>query len=1041
MKSAKFLLIVFLAACAPAIGTGTQSAANTSPFELVVLSTTDIHGRVRGWDYYADSAEAGRGLTRAATVVDSVRAANPGRTLLVDAGDLIQGNPFAYVAMKQDSVNPIIAALNAMRYDAMAIGNHEFNYGVPYLERAVSQAKFPMLSANTYTLDGKHKFRPWTIVERHGAKIGLIGATPPGVMVWDSENVRGRVRVGDIIEGVRNAASEARAAGADVLVVIAHSGLDEASSYDSASTGVPSENVSARIAQEVPGVDLVVYGHSHKEQKGQHIGSTLLIQPRNWATSVGVATLSLAREGGKWKVTSSKGETIQTRGHAEHSAVLAVSEKTHGATVSYTNTVIGTTPVAWRGDSARLKDTPLIDFIAEVQRKAAGADLASTAAFTLDAKLDSGNITVAEIAQLYPYDNTLRAIRITGKQLREYIDYSSRYYTGVEGGNPAIDRGWPGYNFDMISGAEYTVDLTRPLGSRVTALSVKGKPVADTDSFTLALNNYRQTGGGGFAMIKDAPVVYDKQEEIRQLLIDEVQRRGTIRPADYFTGNWKLAYPNAPDLQIGGLAFPAGPRLRIIATNDFHGALESRTDASGVTRGGAAQVATMIEQARTECSPCETILVDGGDLFQGTLASNLSYGRHVVDYYNRMGYVAAAVGNHDFDWGQDTLRARMRQAKFAFLAANIRKPDGTDVTWIRDDTLVTRGQTRVGIIGIAGAATVRSSFPKSIEGLRFHDAGPVIDARARSLRERGADVIVVVTHDGGFCDSTGAAECSGEVFDIAESLTEKVDAIIGGHTHSMIDYDAEGVPIVQARSRGNAIAIVDIPLRDGKPAGPGSGEVRSVITKEVAAHPGIDSLVKRAAASVAHLVNRPVARLAEPLSRTGSQYPLGNLVADAARIIGRGDIGVTNNGGIRNGLPDGTVNYGHLFEVQPFGNRLYRVRMSGAQLRTYLEQIVARDNLREHVSGVTIGYNPELPKGQRITSLRLPEGRTLSDAAMYTVVMNEFMAVGGGEGVAVPEGAQTTALDYTDVEALEAYLRRLPSPVRAPKNHRIVITQ
>jgi 2',3'-cyclic-nucleotide 2'-phosphodiesterase/3'-nucleotidase/5'-nucleotidase len=1040
VKPAKHLLILLLAGCTGAMGTGTQAASSSSSFDLVVLSTTDVHGRVRGWDYYADSAESGRGLTRAATIVDSVRAANPGRTVLVDAGDLIQGNPFAYVAMKQDSINPIIAALNTMQYDAMGIGNHEFNYGLPYLERAVAQARFPMLSANTYTLDGKHKFRPWTIVDRQGAKIGLIGATPPGVMVWDAENVRGRVRVGDVVEGVRNAVTEARAAGADVIVVIAHSGLDEASSYDT--TAVPSENVSARIAREIQGIDLVVYGHSHKEQKGLHIGSTLLIQPRNWATSVGVATLSLARENGKWKVASSKGETVQTRGHAEHPAVLAASARTHQATVAYTNTVIGTTPVAWRGDSARLKDTPLIDFIAEVQRRVTGADLASTAAFTLEARLDSGNITVAEIAQLYPYDNTLRAIRITGRQLREYIDYSSRFYTGVENGNPAIDRGWPGYNFDMIAGAEYTIDLTRPLGSRVTALSVKGRPVADTDSFTLALNNYRQTGGGGFTMIKDAPVIYDKQEEIRQLLIEEVQKRGILRPQDYFTRNWKLLYPNAPDLQIGGLAIPpAGPRLRIIATNDFHGALEPRPDAQGVVRGGAAHVATMIEQARAECAPCETLLVDAGDLFQGTLASNLSYGRHVVDYYNRMGYTAAALGNHDLDWGQDTLRARMRQARFTFLAANVRRPDGGDVAWIRDDTIVVRGNTRVGIIGIAGAATARSSFAKNIAGMRFDAAAPVIDARTRSLRRRGADVVLVLAHDGGFCNSSGSAECRGEVFDIASKLTEKVDAIVGGHTHSLIDYDSTGFPIVQARSRGSAIAIIDIPLAGGKPSGRAHAEVRSVVATQVPAHPGVDSIVRRASSSVASLVNRPIARLAEPLPRTGSQYALGNLIADAARVIGRADIGVMNNGGIRAALPAGTVTYGHVYEVHPFGNRLYRVRMSGAQLRTYLEQVVARDNLREHVSGVMIGYNPELPKGQRITSLRFPDGRTLSDAAMYTVAMNEFMAVGGGEGVMVPEGAPTTPLDQLDLDVLIAYLQRLPAPVQAPDEHRIVITQ
>ncbi|MEO8577855.1 MAG: bifunctional metallophosphatase/5'-nucleotidase, partial [Gemmatimonadales bacterium] len=223
-------MLVFLAACAPAVIPPVTPGADAGSFELVVLSTTDQHGRIRGWDYYADTIEAGRGLSRLATAVDSIRGANPGRVLLVDAGDLLQGNPFAYVAMKKfggGAANPIVAAMNTMRYDALAIGNHEYNYGVPYLERAIGQARFPMLSANTLKPDGSHKFRPWVIVQRKGVKIGIVGATTPGVMVWDAENVKGRVQLTDIIPAVRTAVDEVRAAGANIVIVAVHAGLDE----------------------------------------------------------------------------------------------------------------------------------------------------------------------------------------------------------------------------------------------------------------------------------------------------------------------------------------------------------------------------------------------------------------------------------------------------------------------------------------------------------------------------------------------------------------------------------------------------------------------------------------------------------------------------------------------------------------------------------------------------------------------------------------------------------------------------------------------
>ncbi len=1048
----KFLsrfLFMITVGCAPALqpsGADLGTTTGGSSFDLVVLSTTDVHGRIRGWDYYADSAETARGMTRAATIVDSIRSANPGKVLLVDAGDFLQGNPFAYVAMKQfgNSANPIIAAMNAMRYDAAAIGNHEFNYGLPYLEKAVSDARFPMLSANTLKPDGSHKFRAWVIVERQGVKVGIVGATTPGVMVWDAENVRGRVRVTDIVPAVRKAVDEARSAGAQVVMVTMHSGLNEPASYDTVATGLPGENVAGRVAREIPGIDLIVYGHTHREQPDLHIGSTLLVQPKNWATSVGVARLTLSRSGTSWKVSSSRGETVQSRGHAESAAVIGVSERTHIATRSYTNTVIGSTPVAWRGDSARLKDTPLIDLITEVERKATGADLASTAAFTLDAALQAGPVTVARIAQLYPYDNTLRVVRINGKQLREYLEFSSRFYTGAKGGNPTVDRGVPGYNYDMISGVDYTLDLARPVGSRVASLSFKGKPVVDTDTFTLALNNYRQSGGGGYAMLKDAPVVYDKQQEIRQLLIDEVQARKTIRPEDYFRQNWSLVYPGAPAVTMGSAGLqPGAPRLRVISTNDFHGGLEPRIDANGIRWGGAAYTATVIEKARSECSVnCESILLDGGDAFQGTPISNLSYGRPVVDYFNRIGYVAAALGNHEFDWGVDTLKARMRDARYAILGANVRMADGSDASWIRDDTIVVRGKTSIGIIGISTPETATSTLPANVRGLRFADPAPVIDERARSLRSRGADVIIVVAHEGGFCNTNaGSASCSGDIFDVAARITEKVDAIVSGHTHSLVDTYVNGIPIVQARSSGQAVAVIDIPLsEEGKPSGEAFAEVRPVPVASTPAYAPVDSMVARAAARVAPIVKRRVASLAVSLDRVGSQYSLGNLIADAQRWAGKGDIGIMNNGGIRANLRAGELTYGTLFEVEPFANTLYRLRMTGAQVREYLEKLLAGEEVRVHVSGITIGYNPDKPKGERIVSFRLPAGRTLVDDAFYNVIVNNFMAT-GGSNMGPPSGTRATPLDIVDLDALIAYVKTLRSPINPPAESRIFISQ
>jgi 2',3'-cyclic-nucleotide 2'-phosphodiesterase (5'-nucleotidase family) len=1150
-----------LAACTVRRTPQAQPASASSPsVDLVVAATTDVHGRLRGWDYFANAADSARGLARAATIVDSVRAANPGRVVLVDGGDLLQGNPLAYVAARvsADTLSPIVAAMNAMRYDAAAIGNHEFNYGIDLLNRAVGQASFPFLSANSYLPDGRHAYQPWHIVERDGVKVGIVGATTPGVMVWDRDNVSGRLQVNDAVPAVRAAVAEVRAAGADVVVVVAHSGLDEPASYDTAATGVASENVSARLAKEVPGIDLIVFGHSHEEVADTVIGTTLLVQPRNWAASVAVAHLRVERAGGRWRVVDRQASLVPAAGHAESEAVLAATLPSHVETVAYATTTIGITPVAWRADSARVADTPLIDFILEVERKAAGADLASTAAFSLDATLGPGAITVAQVAQLYPYDNTLRAVRISGSQLREYLEHSARYYeTYVRDAGSLIDPDVPGYNFDIVAGADYTLDLSKPVGSRVTRLAVKGKPVKPTDSFTMALNNYRRTGGGGYAMLRGAPVVFDGQLEIRQLLIDEVKRRFTLDPADYFTPNWRIvpraavakAYasqrtapsgprpaaaapgtvpaaasageasrPGAPRVEsysgIGRNGAPdssrtdrsaaatgaarapvppsraaaAGARLRVIATNDFHGALEPRPDGAGTLRGGVAAVAATIRRAAAECAPgCETLLLDGGDMFQGTPASNLAYGRPVVDIYNVLGYAAAALGNHEFDWGVDTLRARMRQARYAILGANVRNADGSDVTWIPDDTLVRRGAINVGIIGVATVSTPQTTRAANTRGLRFDDPAPIVDARARALRARGADAIVVVAHAGAFCEPAGGplgrsdaapaeriSDCGGEVIELARRLTEPVDAIVSGHTHSLVDVAVRGIPVVQARSTGRAVAVVDLDLSgsapgvaegDAPPVTTGgaqgsasrvlAAEVRDVRPDSAGGRPAsarrargrvrrvadtvatVDSIARRAVAAVARRVNQPVRHIAADMGRTGSQHALGNLIADAQRAAGGGSVAVINNGGIRADLRAGVATYGSLFEVQPFGNVLYRVTVKGRDLRDYLERLLSRGEPNVHVSGITVTYDPSRPAGSRITRFRVGD-YPLADDLRYTLVMNDFM-VTGGDGLGLGERAiSTEPLDIVDLDALVAYVRAQPGAVEPPAGGRLV---
>jgi 5'-nucleotidase len=388
----------------------------------------------------------------------------------------------------------------------------------------------------------------------------------------------------------------------------------------------------------------------------------------------------------------------------------------------------------------------------------------------------------------------------------------------------------------------------------------------------------------------------------------------------------------------------------------------------------------------------------------------------------------------------------MRQAKFPFLAANIKTADGRDLSWIGNDTIVVRGKTKVGIIGIITPSTPTETLPANVAGLSFVDPAPVIDAEAKSLRARGADVVIVVAHLGGFCDADAAGvqsiNCKGGIFDMAAKLTEKVDLIVAGHSHSLVNTRTNDIPIIEAFRWGQSVGVSDIPLdANGKVAGTAVTELRPVIVDSAEAYAPVDSMVKRAASRIESVVNRKIGTINESLERDEDrQYPLGNLLADAYRWGGKGDIAMINTAGIRSRLQAGDITYGKLFVIEPFANTLYRVRMTGAQVREYFEKLLSRNTAGFHVSGITIGYDPDKPPGSKITSLTMPAGRTLSDNATYDVIMNNYNAL-GGSNMGPPEGARSTPLNIVDLDALVDYVKSRPQPLSVPKEVRIFIAK
>lgn len=511
---------------------------------IVVVATSDLHGQAVSWDFGRRAPTPGA-LARAATAIDSLRHKYPDQVVVVDAGDALEGTPFAtyYGGVQPQDPHPIVDAMNQVGYDAATLGDHDFAFGVPLLDRALSAATFPFVSANVRVLpEDTLELRPYVVLQRNGIRVGIAGFTTPGVMVWNRDQLHGRLRVTPVGEEASTGLGEMRK-DADLAIVLAHTGMEGQSSYDT--TGVGPENVAAKLAEGPVRPDLVVVGHSHRELVDSIRGGVHFVQPKPFGQSLAVVHVLLTRRSGTWRVTSIRATRVLLDKVAPSQRLERRLFEKQALVSGWMSETIGETNGFMRTATGRVEDTPIIRFINEVERRASGADLASTPIYDIRAGFDTGDITVGEVYQTYPSENTLRAIRISGEGLRSYLEQSARYWFVDSAGAVFTNAYVPGPNYDVVGGAEYTVDLSKPVGSRISELSVRGKPVQPTDSFTLALGSLRQLGEGNYSMLRDAPVVYDRGERIRDLLINEVRRRKEIDPAAFAGSSWKLVPDSA----------------------------------------------------------------------------------------------------------------------------------------------------------------------------------------------------------------------------------------------------------------------------------------------------------------------------------------------------------------------------------------------------------------------------------------------------------------------------------------------------------------
>ena len=572
--------------------------------DLRVIETTDIHSNVLDFDFYKNTPSTRIGLVRTATLVHEARE-QVKNSVLVDNGDLIQGSPMgdwrAAQGLEKGDVHPTYKVMNAMNYDVGNVGNHEFNYGLEYFHNAIDGAAFPYISANVRRMNGDFLIDPYLIKElsvtdtdgkAQTIKVGFIGFVPPQIMMWDRKNLVGQVTADDITASARKLVPEMKEKGADVVIAIPHSGLS------SEPYKAMAEN-SVYYLSQVPGIDALMFGHSHgvfpsdafKDIPGVNVAAGTIngvpaVMPGRWGSHIGIVDLTLDNSKGEWQVVGSKVET-RAIAAADGTALVKADarlarlvESDRVATTEFVNRPIGKASDVMYSFLALVQDDPTVQIVNQAQRDyvqhfiQGDPDLGDLPVLSAGApfkaggrkddptdftEVESGVMTFSNAADLYLYPNTLSAVKVSGKELREWLERAVGMFNQI---NPnSTERqyllNWDTfrtYNFDVIDGVNYEVDITVPAryneegkvvssAHRIKNLTYKGQPVQDNQQFVVATNNYRASGGGNFPGNGAGNLAFHAPDESRQILANYIARvskeQGMVKPtAD---NNWRFA--------------------------------------------------------------------------------------------------------------------------------------------------------------------------------------------------------------------------------------------------------------------------------------------------------------------------------------------------------------------------------------------------------------------------------------------------------------------------------------------------------------------
>lgn len=1014
---------------------------------VTILGTSDMHGRIFPWEYATGTADDDAGYALIQTLVKQEKEKNP-NTILIDNGDTLQDN-MAEI-FNNDPIHPMIDVMNYMGYDVWNLGNHEFNFGMDFLNKNIAAFKGSALAANIYKADGTRFVNGYKIIEKDGVRIAIVGLIAPHVPTWEAatpEHFAGLTFTDPVAEA-KKVVKELEGK-YDVLIGTFHLG-------ETAEKGTT--DGARAVADAVPQFSAIIAGHAHSlfdnitTSNGVHI-----IEPGRYGQALAKIDVKVEKSGDGWKVVNVETKNLSTKGLATDKDLTTKFKSVDDRSLVEANKVVGEVTADFIKNvdyitggktittmpTAQMEDNAVIDFINEVQTYYSKADISTAAFFKNDANLLAGPFMKKDVANIYMYDNTLMAVNITGKNLKAYMEWSANYYNLFKDGdltisfNPSVR----GYNYDMFSGINYQVDVSKPTGSKIVNATIKGQPIDDAKVYKMAVNNYRYGTLLTNKWITDADKAYDSFAElgdkgrIRDLIVKyvEVVKNGKVTPT--IDNNWKLiGYSFDAELKAladakikaGEIKIPTSfdgrtPNVKavtkydlyklgmvegkkaisLLSMNDFHGSLAGDAKNPGVTK-----IATYFN-AEKKANPNGTVILSAGDMFQGSADSNLLYGSPVLAAMNDIDFDAMTIGNHEFDWGLNKLQTLSDKAEFPFLAANI-VLKGTDITpdFAEKYIIVNRNGINIGIIGLTTPETITKTKAENIAAYDFLDPATTVNTLVPKVKKAGADIVVVLSHMGASQDSKTKA-ITGEAAELAKAVTG-VDAIIAGHSHSTIAGTVNNIPIVQAYYNGRSVGHIDLIIDSA------SKKIveNNVYVDNTVVSATEDARVKGwfefALSSIAPIKNELLGKASVTLAHNTKEVQvtlMGQWSSDVMRIAAKADIAIQNGGGLRRDIPAGDVTMGIMYELMPFDNTLFTMDLTGKQIKAALEHGIMPETFAPgQFSGVTVKYDSSKAKGERIVEVRMLDGSLLDDNKIYKLVTNDFQASGGDGYVMFKDG-------------------------------------